>query len=67
MNKEYNALIRNHTWIANPSRKSSPIDRRTSRRREEDDPPGDQSPPPESILDVMKSLLLLRGLEDEAP
>ncbi|CAA6675782.1 unnamed protein product [Spirodela intermedia] len=36
--------------IANPSSKSSPIDRRTSRRREEDDPPGDQSPPPESTL-----------------
>ncbi|CAA7405819.1 unnamed protein product [Spirodela intermedia] len=37
--------------IANPSSKSSPIDRRTSRRREEDDPPGDQSPPPESVPD----------------
>ncbi|CAA7395945.1 unnamed protein product [Spirodela intermedia] len=53
--------------IANPSSKSSPIDRRTSRRREEDDPPGDQSPPPESVPDAMKSLLLLRGPEDEAP
>ncbi|CAA7411060.1 unnamed protein product [Spirodela intermedia] len=51
----------------NPSSKSSPIDRRTSRRREEDDPPGDQSPPPESVPDAMKSLLLLRGPEDEAP
>ncbi|CAA6674221.1 unnamed protein product [Spirodela intermedia] len=38
--------------IANPSSKSSPIDRRTSRRREEDDPPGDESPPPESVLDL---------------
>ncbi|CAA6668629.1 unnamed protein product [Spirodela intermedia] len=53
--------------IANPSSKSSPIDRRTSRRREEDDPPGDESPPPESVPDAMKSLLLLRGPEDEAP
>ncbi|CAA6660771.1 unnamed protein product [Spirodela intermedia] len=38
--------------IANPSSKSSPIDRRTSRRREEDDPPGDQSPPPENHLNL---------------
>ncbi|CAA7388495.1 unnamed protein product [Spirodela intermedia] len=53
--------------IANSSSKSSPIDRRTSRRREEDDPPGDESPPPESVPDAMKSLLLLRGPEDEAP
>ncbi|CAA6674317.1 unnamed protein product [Spirodela intermedia] len=53
--------------IANPSSRSSLIDRRTSRRREEDDPPGDESPPPESVPDAMKSLLLLRGLEDEAP
>ncbi|CAA6674602.1 unnamed protein product [Spirodela intermedia] len=53
--------------IVNPSSKSSLIDRRTSRRREEDDPPGDESPPLESVPDVMKSLLLLCGLEDEAP
>ncbi|CAA7393107.1 unnamed protein product [Spirodela intermedia] len=53
--------------IANPSSKSSPIDRRTSHRREEDDPSRDESPPPKSIPDAMKSLLLLRGPEDEAP
>ncbi|CAA6662229.1 unnamed protein product [Spirodela intermedia] len=53
--------------IANPSSKSSLIDRRTSRRREEDDMPGDESPPPESVPDAMKSLLLLCGHEDEAP
>ncbi|CAA7400360.1 unnamed protein product [Spirodela intermedia] len=34
--------------IVNPSSRSSPIDRRTSRRREEDDLPGDESPPSES-------------------
>ncbi|CAB1184487.1 unnamed protein product [Spirodela intermedia] len=44
-------------WIANPSSKSSSIDRRTSRRREEDDPLGDESPPLESVPDVMKNLL----------
>ncbi|CAA7395557.1 unnamed protein product [Spirodela intermedia] len=53
--------------IANLSSKSSLIDRQTSRRREEDDPPGDESPPPESVPDAVKSLLLLHGLEDEAP
>ncbi|CAA7395953.1 unnamed protein product [Spirodela intermedia] len=44
----------------NPSNKSSPIDRRTSRRQEEDNPPRDESPPPKSIPDAMKSLLLLQ-------
>ncbi|CAA7394572.1 unnamed protein product [Spirodela intermedia] len=53
--------------IANPSSKSSLIDRRTSRRREEDDPLGDESPPPESVPDAMKSLLLLHRPEDKAP
>ncbi|CAA6674612.1 unnamed protein product [Spirodela intermedia] len=36
--------------ITNPSSKSSPIDRRTSRRREEDDPSRDESPPLESSI-----------------
>ncbi|CAA6674596.1 unnamed protein product [Spirodela intermedia] len=53
--------------IANPSSKSSLIDRQTSHRQEEDDLPGDESPPLESIPDVMKSLFLLHEPKDEAP
>ncbi|CAA6674402.1 unnamed protein product [Spirodela intermedia] len=44
-------MIRNKR-IANPSSKSSPIDRRTSHHREEDNPLRDESPPPESSRKV---------------
>ncbi|CAA6670464.1 unnamed protein product [Spirodela intermedia] len=60
-------LLLDDSLIANPSSKASLINQRTSHHREEDDSLGDESPPLESVLDVMKSLLLLRGPEDEAP
>ncbi|CAA7400837.1 unnamed protein product [Spirodela intermedia] len=54
--------------IVNPSSKSSPIDRQTSRHREEDDLPRDESPPlespPESRKVAVFPLRRVTGAED---